>query len=63
MIEVPMAVGTVGGTTKFHPAAQVSLKMMGITKADDLEKVIVSVGLAANLGVIFISNSWFTWRF
>ena len=46
MIEVPMAVGTVGGTTKFHPAAQVSLKMMGITKADDLEKVIVSVGLS-----------------
>ena len=53
MIEVPMAVGTVGGTTKFHPAAQVSLKMMGITKADDLEKVIVSVGLAANLGVLY----------
>ena len=29
------------------------MKMMGITKADDLEKVIVSVGLAANLGVLY----------
>lgn len=53
MIETPMVVGTVGGTSRFHPAARTSLKMMGITKAKELEEVIVSVGLAANLGVLY----------
>jgi len=52
MIEVPMAVGIVGGTTKLHPGAQASLKLMGITSAPQLAEVIVSVGLAANLGVL-----------
>lgn len=53
MIETPMVVGTVGGTSRFHTAARTSLKMMGITKAKELEEVIVSVGLAANLGVLY----------
>ena len=52
MIEVPMAIGIVGGTSKMHPAAQLSLKMMDIKSALELEEVIVSVGLAANLGVL-----------
>ena len=52
MIEVPMAVGIVGGTTKKHPGAQMSLKIMDIGSALELEEVIVSVGLAANLGVL-----------
>jgi len=47
-----MAVGIVGGTTKLHPGAQASLKLMGITSAPQLAEVIVSVGLAANLGVL-----------
>lgn len=53
MIETPMAVGIVGGTTKFHPVAQASLKMMGIKSAAELEEVIVCAGLAANLGVLY----------
>lgn len=53
MIEVPMAVGTVGGTTRFHPGAQASIKMMDIKSAAELEEVIVCVGLAANLGTLY----------
>lgn len=53
MIETPMAVGIVGGTTKLHPIAQASLKMMGIRSALELEEVIACVGLAANLGVLY----------
>lgn len=52
MIEVPMAVGIVGGTTKIHPLAQLSLKLMDIHSASELAEVIASVGLAANLGVL-----------
>ena len=52
MIEVPMAVGIVGGTTKLHPMAQLSLKMMDVHSAQELAEIIASVGLAANLGVL-----------
>ena len=53
MIEIPMAVGIVGGTTKLHPTAQLSLKIMDIHSAQELAEVIASVGLAANLGVLY----------
>lgn len=52
MIEVPMAVGIVGGATRLNPAAQVSLKLLQVKSALELEEIIVSVGLAANLGVL-----------
>lgn len=52
MIEVPMAVGIVGGTTKVHPLAQLSLKIMDIKSAPELAQVIATVGLAANLSVL-----------
>lgn len=52
MIEVPMAVGIVGGTTKIHPLAQLSLKLMDVHSATELAEIIASVGLAANLGVL-----------
>ncbi|MGI6177645.1 MAG: hydroxymethylglutaryl-CoA reductase, degradative [Eubacterium sp.] len=52
-IEVPMAVGIVGGTTKFNPTARASLKLMGIGSANELARVIATVGLAANLGVLY----------
>lgn len=51
-IEMPMAVGTVGGATKAHPAAQAALKLMGVTSARELAEVIVSVGLAQNLAAL-----------
>lgn len=52
-IEVPMAVGIVGGTTKMHPQAQLSLKLMEISSAQELAEVIACTGLAANLGVLY----------
>lgn len=52
MIEVPMAIGTVGGTTKIHPMAQLSLKIMNIKSGLELGQVVATTGLAANLGVL-----------
>lgn len=52
MIEIPMAVGIVGGTTRLHPLAQLSLKIMDVHSAPELAEIIASVGLAANLGVL-----------
>ncbi len=51
-IEMPMAVGTVGGATRVHPAAKVALDLMHITKATELAEIIVSVGLAQNLAAL-----------
>ncbi len=51
-LEMPMAVGIVGGATKVHPTAQIALKIMGIQSARELAEVIVSVGLAQNFAAI-----------
>jgi hydroxymethylglutaryl-CoA reductase len=51
-LEMPMAVGVVGGATKVHPAAKVALKLMGVKTARELAEVIVAVGLAQNLAAI-----------
>ena len=51
-LEMPMAVGTVGGATRVHPVARAALKLMGVQKASDLAEIIVSVGLAQNLGAL-----------
>ncbi len=51
-IEVPLAVGTVGGVTRVHPTALVALKMMGIEKAEDLARICAAVGLVQNLGAL-----------
>ena len=51
-IEMPMAVGIVGGATRVHPAAQAALKLMGISTARELAEIIISVGLAQNLGAL-----------
>jgi hydroxymethylglutaryl-CoA reductase len=51
-LEMPMAVGIVGGATKVHPAAGASVKMMGVKTAAELAEVIVSVGLAQNLAAL-----------
>ncbi|MCZ2258202.1 hydroxymethylglutaryl-CoA reductase, degradative [Sporosarcina sp. G11-34] len=47
-IELPMAVGIVGGATKTHPVAQASLKIMGINSAEELAGCIAATGLAQN---------------
>ena len=51
-LEMPMAVGIVGGATKVHPTAQAALKLMGVTTARELAEIIVSVGLAQNLAAL-----------
>ena len=51
-ITLPMAVGLVGGATKVHPAAKVSVKILDVSSAVELAQVIAAVGLAQNLGAI-----------
>ncbi|MFD2370197.1 hydroxymethylglutaryl-CoA reductase, degradative [Brevibacillus sp. GCM10020057] len=51
-IEVPMAVGIVGGATKSHPTARLALKVMGIANAEELAGAIAAVGLAQNLAAM-----------
>ena len=51
-IEMPMAVGIIGGATKVHPAAQAALKLMKIENASQLAEIIVSAGLAQNLAAL-----------
>lgn len=51
-LEMPMAVGIVGGSTKTHPNARASLKLLGVKTANELAEIIVSVGLAQNLAAI-----------
>ncbi|NGN44825.1 hydroxymethylglutaryl-CoA reductase, degradative [Mesorhizobium sp. CGMCC 1.15528] len=51
-LEVPMAVGLVGGATKTHPVAQAAVKLLGVQGAQELAEVIVAVGLAQNTGAL-----------
>lgn len=51
-IELPMAVGLVGGATKIHPTARVAVKMLGVKSAAELGEIIASVGLANNFAAI-----------
>jgi hydroxymethylglutaryl-CoA reductase len=51
-LEMPLAVGTIGGATRTHPTAKIALQLMGIKGAGELAEVIVSVGLAQNLAAL-----------
>jgi len=51
-LEMPMAVGIVGGATRVHPTARLALKLMGVSTASQLAEIIVSVGLAQNLAAL-----------
>lgn len=51
-IELPMAVGLVGGATKVHPVAKLAVKILGVQSALELGEVIACVGLAQNLGAL-----------
>ncbi len=57
-LEMPMAVGIVGGATRVHPTARAALKLMGFGRpggpatANELAEIIVSVGLAQNLAAL-----------
>lgn len=51
-LELPMAVGTVGGVTKLHPTAQAALKILGNPTARELAEITTAVGLAQNLSAL-----------
>ncbi|MDO8647396.1 MAG: hydroxymethylglutaryl-CoA reductase, degradative [Candidatus Diapherotrites archaeon] len=51
-INIPMAVGLVGGATKTHPIAKISLKILDVQTASELAEIIASVGLAQNFAAI-----------
>ncbi|MDD3421729.1 MAG: hydroxymethylglutaryl-CoA reductase, degradative, partial [Methanocellales archaeon] len=51
-IELPLAVGLVGGATKVHPVAIANLKILGVKTASELAEVMASVGLAQNLAAL-----------
>jgi hydroxymethylglutaryl-CoA reductase len=51
-IEIPMAVGLVGGATKIHPVARACVKILGVKTALELAHVIASVGLAQNFAAL-----------
>ena len=51
-LEMPMAVGIVGGATKVHPAAQAAIRLMGVKTGRELAEIIASVGLAQNMAAL-----------
>ena len=51
-IELPMAVGIVGGATRVHPIAKIALKILGVKTANEFGEVLAAVGLAQNLGAL-----------
>lgn len=52
IFEAPLIVGIVGGMTKLHPMAKMSLRMMGIETAEQLSRICAAVGLVQNLGAL-----------
>ncbi len=51
-IELPLALGIVGGTTRAHPVAAIALKILGVATASELSQIAACVGLAQNLGAL-----------
>ena len=51
-LEMPMAVGIIGGATKVHPTAKAAIKLMNVKTASELGEITVSVGLAQNLAAL-----------
>lgn len=51
-LEIPMALGIVGGATRTHPAAQAALDLMAVSSAQELAEVTAAVGLAQNMAAL-----------
>ena len=51
-IELPMALGIVGGAIKVHPTAQANLKLMGVKSVAEAGGIVAAVGLAQNLAAL-----------
>ncbi len=51
-IEIPMAVGLIGGATAVHPTAKIAVKILNIKSASDLAQIVAAVGLAQNFAAM-----------
>ena len=51
-LEVPLALGLVGGATKAHPTAQACLAILGVSSAEELARIVAAVGLAQNFSAL-----------
>ena len=51
-IEMPVAVGLVGGATRVHPVSKSAVKILGVKSADELSRIIACVGLAQNIAAL-----------
>ena len=51
-IELPMAVGLIGGAIRTHPIAKIAVKILGVKTANEFGEVLAAVGLAQNLGAL-----------
>jgi len=51
-LEMPLAVGLIGGATRSHPTARIALEILGVTTADRLARIIAAVGLAQNFAAL-----------
>ena len=51
-IELPMAVGLIGGAVKTHPIAKIAMKILNVKNANEFAEVLAAVGLAQNLGAL-----------
>jgi hydroxymethylglutaryl-CoA reductase len=51
-IELPMAVGLIGGAVKTHPIARIATKILGVKSASEFGEVLAAVGLAQNLAAL-----------
>jgi len=51
-IELPMAVGLIGGAVRTHPTAKIAIKILGVKTANEFAEVLAAVGLAQNLGAL-----------
>ncbi|MCR6692647.1 MAG: hydroxymethylglutaryl-CoA reductase, degradative [archaeon YNP-LCB-003-016] len=51
-LEMPMAVGLVGGAVKTHPIARIAIKILGIKTANELGEIMAAVGLIQNLAAL-----------
>ncbi len=51
-LEIPLAIGTIGGLTKLHPIARRSLELLGHPTAEELMQIIAATGLAQNFAAI-----------
>jgi hydroxymethylglutaryl-CoA reductase len=51
-LELPLALGTIGGLTSLHPLSKLTLKILDNPNAQELMKIVACVGLAQNFGAI-----------